>query len=63
MTRKDYILIAEAIRATRDPYAAHWDKNLFRGCDDHAKQLAEALQKDNPRFDTTKFLRACGVAP
>lgn len=55
MTRKDYILIAKAIKdASSAPgFAA---RNSFVT---HA--LADALAKDNPRFDRDRFMKACGV--
>jgi hypothetical protein len=62
MTRKDFVLIAKTLRATRQSYAPHWDANLFRACDDHAKAMAYALSVTNPRFDSARFLAACGVA-
>lgn len=62
MTRKDYILIAEALKTVRDGYSPHWNANLFRACDDHAHDLADRLGRDNPRFERDRFLKACGVA-
>ena len=61
MTRKDYIAIAAALSNVRNSYAPNWDPNLFRACDDHAKQLAHVLAQDNPRFDRARFLKAAGV--
>ena len=48
MTRKDYVLIAEALRDAR-------------GLDDLglrsvAVSMADRLEEDNPRFDREKFL-------
>jgi len=55
MTRKDYELIAKAIRcASAAPgYAA---RNSFA-----AFAIADALASDNPRFDRERFLKACGI--
>lgn len=48
MTRKDYILIAAALKAAQTiPQAA--------------RNLADQLAQDNLRFDRTRFLEACGV--
>lgn len=58
MTRKDYVLIAGALARTREGYAANWDPNLFRACNDTARSVADALQADNPRFNRTKFMEA-----
>ena len=61
MSRKDYILIAAALKSVRDSYAPHWDPNLFRACDDHAVALAKSLSAANPAFNAAKFLLAAGV--
>ena len=57
ITKKHYKLIAE------------WFKKYVSGadcCPDHnpailAAELTVMLQLDNPRFDRTKFLKACGI--
>jgi hypothetical protein len=59
MTRKDYILIAETIRTI--------DRATFSIYDDVAEKLranmaghfAAMLERDNPRFDRARFLKAC----
>jgi hypothetical protein len=61
MTRKDYILLAAAVRRVRDGYGTNWNPNLFRAVDDIAISLGAALLRDNPRFDRVRFLTACGV--
>lgn len=61
MTRKDYPFLAAVLKQVRDGYAPHWDPNLFRACDDHAKQLADALKAENQAFDSVRFLKAAGV--
>lgn len=63
MTKKDFELIARTLKSTRDSYAPHWDANLFRACDDHARAMAVALAQTNPRFDRARFLLAAGVTP
>ena len=56
MTRKDYQLIADVF--------ANFGKMIELeetiGAD-LARNLADALQADNPRFDRDRFLTACGV--
>lgn len=47
MTRKDYVLIAKALKE------AHASKEVVA-------TLCSALEDDNVRFDDDKFLRACG---
>lgn len=57
MTRKDYILIADAMRSVR-PRQNGADMLRWRiGCGD----LAVKLFLDNARFNETKFLKACGI--
>lgn len=48
MTRKDYVLIAAALREARTVAEA-------------ARLLADQLAQDNPRFDRERFLKAAGV--
>lgn len=66
MTRKDYVLIAAALKEARDMLAAN-GANLTRtqcslnGADASAIELADALSRDNPRFDRERFLKAAGV--
>ena len=65
MTRKDFELIASAIR-TRTPSRvartnAAMDAGAFQACEDIARRLADTLADTNPRFDKARFLRACGV--
>lgn len=49
MTKKDYILIAEVIRGTNTSQKTRREI---------AYELAERLQKDNPRFDRDRFIFA-----
>ena len=65
MTRKDYILIAAAIN---DAYhsASFVNEEITRvavlhGIDCAANYLAAALGRDNPRFDRSRFVKACGL--
>jgi hypothetical protein len=59
MTRKDYVLIAAAIKAAYQTF----DKpsNHANGARHVAHTLADTLATDNPRFDRDRFLTACGV--
>ncbi len=71
MTRKDYELIAAAMRAVRvsaaNGYpvatnAAERERDGQRAAIHRAAcyQLALSLAQDNARFDRDKFIRACG---
>lgn len=64
MTRKDYELIAFAIKDAQpmalefinDPMAMY-EKALYHA----ASSLAFHLSETNPRFDQERFMKACGV--
>lgn len=73
MTRKDYILIADAIRELladiereSGPMAV-CDRTRALMAGEHlgvrhaASRLADQLRQDNPRFDRTRFMAACGL--
>lgn len=60
MTRKDYILIAEALKEARAEALA-LRAGAGVGVTIAAVRLADALARDNPRFDRERFLKACGV--
>jgi hypothetical protein len=54
MSRKHYKAVAEAIRLANSApgYAAH-NRSIVLA-------IAEAMKQDNPRFDLSRFLAACG---
>jgi hypothetical protein len=64
MTRKDYILIAAALKSARVPSAlGNENKAIYNnGIDNAVAFIAMALAKDNPRFDGQKFREAAGVS-
>lgn len=77
MTRKDYILIAAALRTEIDRHHTRMGDMVSSGLDEEADQvgqrlyavkqvayqLATALQSDNPRFNHDRFIEAAtGVA-
>ena len=67
MTKKDYQLIAKAIKQINED--SHYSKNtlidsrLVTTVLDHLvyEALGQALKKDNPNFDYVKFYEACGL--
>ncbi|HET6725866.1 MAG TPA: hypothetical protein VFH85_07670 [Gammaproteobacteria bacterium] len=62
MTRKDYELIAAAIRSALPTALVAADLPLLNQAHGNtALRLAAALASDNPRFDRARFLKACGV--
>ena len=65
MTKKDYILIAAALKRSALPLAPEWTLEAVlryqQGNKAAIYQVAEALATDNTRFDRGRFLAACGV--
>lgn len=57
MTRKDYIAIAEAIAVNNDPTDSKREQDKVKVI---AGSIADVMKRDNPRFDRSRFLRACG---
>jgi len=62
MTRKDYEMIAQAVKQTRSDSICGSD---FVDChtrivlDKFVRNVTKQLKKDNPRFDENKFIRFC----
>lgn len=65
MTRKDYKLIAEGIR--EEVMYIEFNEKLLRpdiqmsGIRRVVVSLCASLRNDNPRFDSNKFMQACGL--
>ena len=53
MTRKDYVMLANVIKAQRKPH------NDTETINEIALNLADVLEDDNPNFDRVRFLWAC----
>lgn len=72
MTKKDFELIASALRDDAahlapdacDDYSQRtdWEKGAYDQWNTTALAIARALATTNPRFDRARFLEACGVA-
>lgn len=60
MTRKDYVLIADSIKASRDNWEG-FTAEAQEAIDGLARGLASKLAGENDRFDRERFLAACGV--
>lgn len=64
MTRKDYELLAAAIKRATDTANKQEEYILqcaeVAGIQQAAQAIAKELHADNPRFDHARFLRACG---
>jgi hypothetical protein len=61
MTRKDYVMIAEVIKTQIEMSVKFGEEESQAGAENIARDLADALQADNARFDRARFLVACGV--
>ena len=71
MTKKDYVLIANALRKdashlarterTTYPSMSDWEKGAYDQWNTAVLAMADALRRTNPLFDRTRFLAACGV--
>ena len=57
MTKKDYVLIAAALKSARD--AEYLIQS--QGVDTAARHICSVLADENPKFDRARFLAACGV--
>lgn len=56
-SKRDYVAIAEIVERVR---SEHW--NQAAGVlAEVAHQLADYFAQDNPRFDSERFLTACGI--
>jgi hypothetical protein len=67
MTRKDYTLIAKAFKEQKKfmvHFPGFYDAEQKWAIESEmtglASKLAEYLKRGNPRFDSTRFLEACG---
>jgi hypothetical protein len=58
MTKKDYERIAKAVRESWECEKDNCERTI--GVSRVAHVLAFSLANENPRFDTEKFLFACG---
>lgn len=64
MTRKDYVLLANALRNARPTmytHAARMDHETNVRWLATVCSVSDALTKDNARFDSDRFLTACGA--
>ncbi len=63
MTRKDYQLIAQCIRARTEHQATDetYNEGWHAAVSAITHSLALALERDNPAFDRDTFRKACGI--
>jgi hypothetical protein len=66
VTRRDYELIADVLSSCRPVQASGQADPIVTALADEHKflcaALAAKLRSTNPRFDTGRFLAACGVS-
>lgn len=64
MTKKDYEKFAAMMRThicvNVEP-ADQWEAGYDSAMREVANSLASVFQRDNPRFDRERFLKACGI--
>ena len=60
MTRKDYVRLAEGLYLAQPVVVSH-DTDKWQQWWKDVLVIASVLQIDNPRFNPTKFYKACGV--
>lgn len=63
MTKKDYELLADSIKQALGAllYAPVNANEVLRSIEVYTNILCTKLEADNPRFDRTKFLKACNL--
>lgn len=61
MSRKDYIALAAALRATGRALDADADQRAAYAHAQYVSAVADVLQRDNSAFDRDRFLRAASA--
>lgn len=70
MTRKDYILIAAAIKETKESVALEAFNNsidaktlyeVLKNLNLVSVEISKVMKRDNIRFDVERFLNACNL--
>lgn len=63
MSKRDYEALAALIKAQRiDEAYEEWSQNVNGTLDELARDMAQYMASQNPRFDTDRFLAAAGVS-
>ena len=63
MTRRDYVLLANAIGLALDDIEEMSLRDFENVATVIISRIANALESDNPRFDHKRFTRACVMTP
>jgi hypothetical protein len=59
MTRKDYVLLSDTLRAHFTAREGTPERNAEVEAQEVSLAIGLALEKDNPNFDLKRFLLAC----
>ena len=66
MTRKDYVLLAEACERSKPIGGPSEEKMDYQLAYDQwqrqTRRISESLKQDNPHFELRRFLKACGLS-
>ena len=61
MTKKTFVAVAAQVKSDRAKAQREGDELLAISAANAANIFADLAQKENPRFDRDRFLRACGL--
>lgn len=61
MTRRDYIMLAKLIKRNTTTTTIHQQSLNVITQDTFIPELCIALHNENPRFETARFMQACGI--
>ena len=60
LTRKVFEQVAASVKKSVDKADRTYNDELRQFADDMACELADYFQRENPRFDRDRFMKACG---
>ena len=59
LIQKDFKAVAEIVEINRDSWPDDYDNGYCDAANDIARKLADYFATDNPRFDRSRFMKAC----
>ena len=60
LTRKVFEQVAASVKKSVDKADETLDIQLYKFAGEMAKELADYFERENPRFDRDRFMKACG---
>ena len=60
LTRKVFEQVAASVKKSVDKSDETLDINLYKFAGEMARDLADYFERENPRFDRDRFMKACG---